>query len=244
MATVTDLVSHGARDDGSLVQRALASVSPVAVLMVPLFNPTGGYASYVVPAAFVLVLQQTLLIGAAMLGAVAFETGGRAARNARGSVLAVLGQGIAHLTIYVGPVVLLLMILPRAFGFSTLGHTLDLALFAVPFVLATSFMGQAAGACFKRREAAVLLFIATTLPQFFLVGVSWPVEAIPPALRTFGRIFPSESAIDGLVRINQMGARLTDVSRDWAALWILAAVYFLLAVLASHWRPRREAAHA
>ena len=26
----------------------------------PLFNPTGGYASYVVPAAFVLILQQTL----------------------------------------------------------------------------------------------------------------------------------------------------------------------------------------
>jgi hypothetical protein len=27
----------------------------------------GGYASYIVPAAFVLILQQTLLIGAAML---------------------------------------------------------------------------------------------------------------------------------------------------------------------------------
>ena len=31
--------------------------------MEPLYNPTGGYASYVVPAAFVLIIQQTLLDG-------------------------------------------------------------------------------------------------------------------------------------------------------------------------------------
>src|SRR4029453_6105796 len=29
----------------------------------PLFNPLGGYATFVVPAVFILVLQQTLLIG-------------------------------------------------------------------------------------------------------------------------------------------------------------------------------------
>jgi len=37
----------------------------------PIFNPVGGYASYIVPAAFVLILQQMLLIGASMLTVVA-----------------------------------------------------------------------------------------------------------------------------------------------------------------------------
>ena len=50
---------------------------------------------------------------------------------------------------------------------------------AIPFVLAVSFLAQFVGEWFKRRESAVLLFIATSLPLFFLVGVSWPVEAIP-----------------------------------------------------------------
>src|SRR6516162_9359312 len=63
----SDLVSRGARSDGSLVQAKLASRSPADVLLQPIFNPVGGYASYVVPAAFILILQQTLLIGAAML---------------------------------------------------------------------------------------------------------------------------------------------------------------------------------
>src|SRR5262249_9796456 len=76
------VASHGARSDGAIA-RLIAAVSPATILPVPLFNPTGGYASYVVPAAFVLILQQTLLMGSSMLGGVSFETGGWAARRMR-----------------------------------------------------------------------------------------------------------------------------------------------------------------
>jgi len=44
----SDLVSRGARSDGSLVKAKLASMSPADVLLQPIFNPVGGYASYVV----------------------------------------------------------------------------------------------------------------------------------------------------------------------------------------------------
>jgi ABC-2 type transport system permease protein len=237
-----DLLTHGARSGGPLAP-LLALESPAAILPVPLFNPTGGYASYVVPAAFVLILQQTLMMGAAMLGGVAYERGGSAAQLARGSVVAVLGQGIAHLVIYMPALLLFLVVLPRIYGFSALGRLSDLFLFAATFILATSFLGQAAGTWFKHRETAVVLFIATTLPQFFLVGLSWPVEAIPPVLRVIGRVFPSEAAIDGMVRINQMGASLAEVSRDWLALAGLLAAYFLIAV-AGTWLRRRRLARA
>ena len=100
------------------------------------------------------------------------------------------------------------------------------------------------GACFKRRETAVVLFIATTLPQFFLVGVSWPAEAILPALRAVGRVFPTKSAISGLIRINQMGARLMEVAGNWTMLWILTGIYFSLAVLTSRFGARPEIVHA
>lgn len=244
LATTADEISHGARAAGALYRTALAAVSPVEILMEPLFNPTGGYASYVVPAAFVLILQQTLLMGAAMLGGVAFEVGGRGERSARGSAASVLGQAMAHLSLYAAPFALLMIVLPHIYGFSTLGRTLDLVLLGVPFILATSLMGQAAGACFRRRETAVLLFIATSLPQFFLVGVSWPAQAIPRALREFGRLFPSDAAIDGLVRINQMGARLGEVRGDWRTLWLLVAIYFVAAVAANRFGAKGAAAHA
>jgi ABC-2 type transport system permease protein len=128
---------------------------------------------------------------------------------------------------------LYLIILPRIYGFSTLGHFVDLSLLALPFVLSVSFQAQFVSTWFKRRETAVVLFIAVSLPLFFMVGVSWPVEAIPDYLRAASRIFPSTSAIDGLVRIDQMGATLRDVWRDWTFLWALTIVYGLLAVAAA-----------
>jgi ABC-2 type transport system permease protein len=220
--------AHGLRPDSAVARLALAALNPVELLMEPLYNPTGGYASYVVPAAFVLIIQQTLLMGAATLGALSL------ARTP--SPASLLGRGLAHLTMYLPALALFLVILPRIYGFSTLGRLGDLALFAVPFILATSFMGQAAGRFFKHRETAILVFAATTLPQFFLVGVSWPREMIPPLLDQLRRVFPSESAIDGLVRINQMGARLAEVRGDWLFMWLLAAVYFALAVVAARRR--------
>ena len=70
-----DLAERGARTDGSLAHAALTRASPVELVSEPLFNPTGGYASYVVPAAFILILQQTLFLGIATVGGVAFEQG-------------------------------------------------------------------------------------------------------------------------------------------------------------------------
>jgi ABC-2 type transport system permease protein len=222
----SDLVARGARSDGSLVKAKLASLSPADVLLQPIFNPVGGYASYVVPAAFVLILQQTLLIGAAMLTGAALAKGG-------GAFTGVLGRGIAHLTIYLPAVALYLIVLPRIYGFSTLGHLPQLLTLATVFLLATSFMGQAVGAWFTRPENATILLLATSLPQFFMAGFAWPREAIPDAALALGRIFPADSAIDGLVRINQLGASIWEVAHDWLALWCLALTYLAFAVISA-----------
>lgn len=227
-----EIAAHGARLDGSRAHIGLVKVSPIDAQSEPLFNPTGGYASYIVPAAFILILQQTLLMGAASLSGAAFEQGGRKLRALRGSWKAILGQALAHLCVAGPAFVLYLGVLPRFYGFSVLGRGWDLVLMAIPFILSVSLLAQFVGAWFKRRESAVLLFIAISLPLFFTVGVAWPPEALPENLRLLSRIFPSTSAIDGLVRINQMGAAISEVSFDWINLWILTAVYFVLAVAA------------
>ncbi|WP_338691334.1 ABC transporter permease [Bradyrhizobium sp. 26S5] len=222
----SELVSRGGRADGSLVKAKLASLSPSDVLLQPIFNPVGGYASYIVPAAFILILQQTLLIGAAMLTGTALASG-------RGAFAGVFGRGIAHLTIYLPALALYLIVLPRIYGFSTLGHLPQIFALATVFLLATSFMGQAIGAWFTRPENATILLLATSLPQFFTAGFAWPREAIPAAATALGRLFPADSAIDGLVRINQLGASIWEVSHDWLGLWCLALGYFALAVISA-----------
>ncbi|HEV2624245.1 MAG TPA: ABC transporter permease [Xanthobacteraceae bacterium] len=229
----SELAAGGARPDGSLFKAALASLSPADILLQPIFNPVGGYASYIVPAAFVLILQQMLLIGAAMLtrAALAQATGG--------AFVSVLGRGIAHLIIYLPALALYFIVLPRFYGFSTLGQPLQLFAIASVFVLATSFMGQAVGAWFKRPETPTLIFLGTSLAQFFLAGFSWPREAIPKPVLTAGYVFPSDLAIDGMVRIDQLGATLWEVAHDWRGLWVLAIIYFTLAVISAALVKRR-----
>ena len=230
----SELAAGGARTDGSLVKAALASASPADVLLQPIFNPVGGYASYVVPAAFLLILQQVLLMGASMLTVVAL------AQPVGGAFATVLGRGVAHLTIYLPALALYLIVLPRFYGFSALGQPLQLLALASVFTLAASFMGQAAGAWFKNPETPTLIFLGTSLPQFFLAGFSWPSEAIPREVLPVGYVFPSNFAIDGIVRIDQLGASLWEVVRDWRGLWALAIIYFALAVISAFLVRRRR----
>jgi ABC-2 type transport system permease protein len=230
----SELAAGGARTDGSMVKATLAGTSPAEILLQPIFNPVGGYASYVVPAAFVLILQQTLLIGASLLTVITL------AERSGGAFATVLGRGVAHLTIYLPALALYFIVLPRFYGFSTLGQPLQLFALASVFIVATSFMGQAAGAWFKNPETPTLIFLGTSLPQFFLTGFSWPREAIPEGAQAVGSIFPSDFAIDGLVRIDQLGASLWEVARDWRGLWILTVVYFTLAVVSALFVKRRQ----
>src|SRR5262249_2909921 len=110
----SELAAGGARTDGSLVKATLASSSPADILLQPIYNPVGGYASYIVPAAFVLILQQMLLIGASLLTLVAL------AQGIGGAFTTVLGRGVAHLTIYLPALAVYFIVLPRFYGFSAL----------------------------------------------------------------------------------------------------------------------------
>ncbi|KUM27227.1 ABC transporter [Mesorhizobium loti] len=243
-AVRADLAARSARPDGSLYRAALTRTSPVEVLAQPLFNPTGGYASYIVPAAFLLILQQTLLMGSATVAGAAFQQGGHEARRQRGTVASVIGQSLAHLLLALPGFVLFLVVLPRVYGFSASDHVLDLLVLAIPFILSISFLGQFVGSWFKRSETAVILLIAISLPVFFQIGVAWPLEAIPPLIRTASVVLPSTSGVDALVRVNQMGASLADVAHDWMRLWLLTGIYALLAILAARVMTMGRASHA
>ena len=170
----------------------------------------------------------------------AYEQGGPSARRRRGTVSAVIGQSLAHLLLALPGFVLFLILLPRVYGFSANDRVLDLIVLTIPFILSVSLLGQLVGSWFRRRETAVILLIAVSLPIFFLVGVAWPLEAIPPILRTASFVLPSTFGIDALVRVNQMGASLTDVWKDWIRLWVLTGVYAIIVIasarIAASWR--------
>ncbi|WPG35230.1 ABC transporter permease [Variovorax sp. EBFNA2] len=191
---------------GQSAVQAARSRSPLNTQLVPLFNPSEGYGSYVVPAVALLILQQTLLMGAAMLAGTWAEA--RRLRAGMGAWLGRLGTlsgfGVLSGVFYFGWV-FFLQDYPR--GGNPFG-ALVLLLFYVP---AICVLGLLLGCWFRDRERALQVLLFTALPMAFLSGFSWPVEALPAPLQALRWLFPSTAGIQASLRLNQMGAPLHDV---------------------------------
>jgi len=214
-------------------QRALAAdrsanaagalAAPLVVDLHELYNPDGGYANYVVPAVLILILQQTFLIGICMV-----QVASSAANRARdGTVLA--GRVLGYLGLKLALFLFYLTVVYRLFGFPHLG-SIGLALLAVlPGFIAVIALGLAVGKLFATRETALQVMMLASVPALFLAGFAWPASAMPDLLVAVGQLLPSTGTIDVFVRVYQMGAGLDDVRAAWFQLWLLAAVYLLLA---------------
>jgi ABC-2 type transport system permease protein len=50
-------------------------------------------------------------------------------------------------------------------------------------------------------------------------------------LRGAAELIPSSAGIDGLLRANQMGASLADLHRQLSTLWLLVALYGVVATM-------------
>ena len=121
------------------------------------------------------------------------------------------------------------------YGLPRLGGVVPMLIFAVPFVLSVAGLGFVVAGVFRKPIRVQLILAAAGLPLFMVAGFSWPSEAIPPAIKLLSYVVPSTSAIDGFVKLSQLGAPLSAVSSEFLTLWALAIFYNLLALLlASH----------
>ena len=203
----------------------------------PLFNPAEGYATYVVPAVLVLILQQTLLVGIGLIGGTRRER--RAGSPNRGTGLATLtARAFAYYSLYLVHGLFYFGVVYRLYGFPERADAWTLFRFGTPFLLSVIFLGLALGAAFRSREMALQVLLFTSLPALFLSGFAWPTEALPAWLATFAKAIPSTTAIPGFLRLTQMGASLSDVGTEWLTLWGLCGAYFV-AAWAVTWRQRR-----
>jgi ABC-2 type transport system permease protein len=214
---------------------ATAAVDPMPLTAVTLFNPQGGYATYLLPAAFVLLVQQLLLMGVGLLGTL----GGRGAETAAvGPVATVMGKMLAYLALEAVVLPFYLVVLPYLYDVPRLGSVGAILLLAVPFVLSVAGLGMVVAAIFRSSLAVQLALAAVGLPFFFLSGFSWPSEAIPEAVRLISLLVPSSSAIDAFVSVSQLGASLAEMRPQFLTLWALAAVYGGVAMALEAWRRR------
>lgn len=213
---------------------------PIKYDYIPLFNPQSGFASFLVPAVFMLIFQQTLLLGIGM-------SMGRKRENYMGCIIPlsrvyknsiniVLGKALVYFFLYFVMAIYCFVVVNRSFSLLQVGDYLTYLAFIVPYLLACIFFSMVFSAFVYRREDCIMLFVFLSVPLLFMSGVSWPSSGIPEFWKYVSYLFPSTFGINGYVHINSMGCKLGDIAPEYHALWIQTGVYFLLSCAIYRWQ--------
>ncbi|MDZ3832815.1 MAG: ABC transporter permease [Sphingopyxis sp.] len=207
--------------------RGAPAPSPFAVIARPLFNTREGYGSSIVPGVTFLIIQQTMLMGMAMLAATLREARG----DHRFSPPRLLGIALAFFTVGWGVLaywtgfVFWFQDYPRAGA-----DGLTLIVSGTLFIAATVAAALALSSLFQVRERPVQLWIVTSLPIYFLANLSWPAEQTPHWLTLFARLLPTTPGIHLMIGTNQMGASLDEQWPELINLALLILLYGLIAL--------------
>lgn len=221
------------RAQGMTFDQAYAAQDPVPLIMKGQYNPTQGYGSYVVPGVAILILHQTLLIGAALLIGTWREKGIHLVKMSvwRGRIAALSCVSWMMTLYYFG-----WLFLWQDYGHgANMGAALLLALVFSPTVAA---LGCVFGLWFAQRERAMQLLLFSSLPLFFMSGYAWPAHLLPQPLQVLRWLVPSTPAIQASIRFNQIGTSLADGWYLLAVLLLQFGVY--LALLRYFGTPRRQ----
>lgn len=222
-------------------KQAMSVKLPFEFVQVPLYNPAGSYQNYIYPLVLVLILQQTMLVGAGLLGGTRRELMRKSLLTEGGNYKfcefsdnpfeIVLGRSFAYISLYLFYSIFCFLVYPALFVYEMRYNIFLLYLLLIPFFFAVSFLAQALVYFYTERENSLLMLVVMSLPMIFLPGFVWPKEAIPLWLLAFSKIIPATSAMDGLIRVNQMGAGFSQVQGDFFTLIGLCVLYFYLAVI-------------
>lgn len=222
--------NYGVSDEATKI-----AVRPIESEWVSIYNPQGGFQGFLLPGVLVLILQQTLLIGIAMVAGTQRERGALVAPRLRvgghyASVMRMLlGKSLYYLLIYILNSLFVLVIAPSIFGLPQLTDAWTYAVLLLPMLLAMVFFAFFWSLLTPHREQSMILWVFTSLPFLFLSGLSWPWSAIPAPLKALAYLLPSTPGVHAFVAINSMGANVQDIMPQYIALWVQALCYLLLA---------------
>jgi len=206
--------------------------APYTLDTINLFNINNSYTQYVIPAVFVLILQQIILIGLGILGGGVNEAM-KKGEEGYFKDAAIWQMYLSRIIIF-GLLFFIHMLFYFGYSFEHLGVTrmaeiYDIITLGVPFLLASIALGLFLGSLFSSREIATPAILFTSLPLIFSAGFIWPLESLPGYMYLLSLLAPCTAAIHGFLGINQMGADFSMIINDYMILWIQTIVYLTLA---------------
>lgn len=224
LATGAELGAGAEAKRGGAPGRAIAVQAPLGIDVVRLYNPGGGYASFVVPAVIVVILQQTMLIGLGLL-CEARREGAPPPHGAGARTAWVCGRALPWTALYLVQMLAILFGVFALYDLPSQGPLWRILPFMSLYLFVAALFGLLIAEGFRRSDDVIPILLFTSLPIVFLSGFSWPAQALPVPLQWLARVLPSTSGIEGFIRLNQRGADLGSVVPQAINLALLALAF-------------------
>lgn len=172
------------RSGNTTIRQDEVSTFPIAYEDISIFNPQNGFASFLIPAVLILIIQQTLLLGVGLSAGTARENNRfrdliPMSRHYHGTLRIVLGKSLTYLMIYAVMATYMLCLVPKMFSLVQIAQAGTLAAFMFPYILACIFFAMTCSIFIHHREACMMIYVFTSVPLLFISGISWPGTAIP-----------------------------------------------------------------
>jgi ABC-2 type transport system permease protein len=223
--------------EGKTLQQAKELQDPLKTELFNLYNPSGGYGTFVVPGIMLVIMQQTLLIGIALLaGTIRKKDKYRHLSNQVskkwGVFSIIIGKSSAYVLIYIINSVFAAFLLHRMMSFPDKSGFLMTLVILIPYFYAISFLGLSISVFFRDRAHSLMFLVFLSPIVMFLSGISWPTSALPKLLYSLAHIFPSTNAVPAYLRMRTMGASIISVRPELVILLIQMVIYFAIACIA------------
>ena len=218
------------------VVQPVINTPSILVQGIALYNESGGYATYLIPAVLMVIIFQTMVMVISMRCGKENEQRMRPlmwiSRHDSSWVMAmniVIGKSVVYVGFYALFSVFLLGLLPLLYDLPHLASPLLLIQLLTPYLFATAFFGLSCSVFFKDSDAPLLLIAFFSVGLLFLSGISWPLELMPWPWRLLHCLIPAPVGVLAFVKANSMGADWGDIIREMMLMWGQCAVYFVLA---------------
>jgi len=186
---------------------------------VAIYNHSGGYGSYLLPIAIIVIIFQTMLMCGGILA------GSRQIHPLK--YLPPLCAGYFLLSIF------LTGLIPVIFSLPALSNPFELFCFLFLFILATAAFTGAATMMLQDSEEVMLYVPFFSIGLIFLSGTSFPITQIPHFWQLVHYIFPTSAAITGYLKLNSMGGSFHNIIPQLATLAAQLLIYGTIFLLYS-----------
>ena len=195
-----------------------------------LYNPKGGYATFLIPAVLIVALFQTMVMAIGVyMGSSNNSSNNSSKLRIRNNMNNISNTIVAFYIVYLLLALFVTGAVPQMFDLPFIGNFLEITIFAALFLLAAVLFSILLSLILARispnGESINLIVPFFSIGLIFLSGISFPRESMHPVWQLAYYIIPCPAAITGYIKLNSMGADLTMLRTEIITLVIQSVIY-------------------